>query len=171
MKPMNHHILLCYLTSLQWEADRKSLGSLMTTTSAPQEPQPCPWTRCFALFLSVCWFWWLVRAASGLTDIHSWATSEWVIDVDRKKKKEKQKRKFFLWLLVIQIILSPLCYINIEDSFKDVQLKSSDPATYLMKQNRLFPSPAARHHQHNALTNSFYLFSNFTYALTSRAML
>lgn len=73
---------------------------------------------------------------------------------------------------MIQIILSPHCYINIQDSFKNIQPKSSDPATYLMKHNILFSSPTASYHQNNVLTKPLLLlFFNFTYTLTNRAML
>lgn len=86
-----HSAMLPHLTAM---GDRNSLGSLMTTTSAPWEPLPCPWTRCFAFFL--CAYspdLWLVWVVSGLTNIQNPATPEWVIDKDRKKGKKKTREE------------------------------------------------------------------------------
>lgn len=109
-------------------------------------------------------------------DTHSWATSEWVIVllvpyVERKKKKERKKS--FLWLLLTQIILYPLCYINIQDSFKrcsTAKLCSSRQMWGSECTNSFTSSktpPVC-----NALTEFLLLqFSYFVYILTCIAML
>lgn len=119
------NFLLCYLTSLQQETDRV----LCISWQLPQhhrnhspvfEQTALPDFFLHAYFLEQ----WPVWVVSGLLekDPHSWATSEWVIVLlvpyceDLKKKKHKTKS--FLWLLLINIILSPLYYISIHNSFK-----------------------------------------------------
>lgn len=89
------------------------------------------------------------------------------------EKKEKERKKSFLWLLLTQIMLYPLCYISIQDSFKrcsTAKLCSSRQMWGSECTNSFTSSktpPVC-----NALTEFFLLqFSYFVYILTCIAML
>lgn len=116
---------------------------------------------------------WPVWVVSGLLekDPHSWATSEWVIVLlvpYCEDLNKNNKTKSFLWLLSINIILSPLYYISTHNSFKrctTANLRSSKQ-TAGSEHIHCFTSRKTPPIS-NALTELLLLqFSSFAYILT-----